>query len=91
MGGQTWADFHSQLRTLATVPLTDHMTKLSGKTFSGLLGSLLSDQENRRAQSWVSGLEIGLHPTLLLSLCATWGTCYPTNRKLDYMVSKIQF
>lgn len=39
MGGQTWADFHSQLRTLATVPLTDHMTKLAGKTFSGLLGS----------------------------------------------------
>lgn len=58
MAGQTWADFHSQLRILANVPVTDHMTKLPGKTFSGLQGSLLSDQ-GRESESPELGFRTG--------------------------------
>lgn len=50
-------DFHPRLRILANAPPTDRVTKLPRKTLSGLQGSLFSDQENRRAQGWVSELK----------------------------------
>lgn len=100
MEGQTWADFHSHLRILANVPLTDHMTKLPAKTFSGLQGSLLSDQGNQRAQSWVSGLERWDLPSLTAEHMCSLGnmptllgaSVFPEkNRVLGYIVSQVWF
>lgn len=80
MGGPTWADFHSQLRILANVPLTDHMTKLPGKTFSGLqTPSYQIKERNRRVQSWVSGLERWDLPfSPAEPLCSLGVHAYPT-------------